>query len=519
MSKKLILIILFSVLSVMVTHISEAAVINVTTTQDNAPGSLRAAITTANNNGEDNTIYLPTGTYMLSGGDREDANAGGDLDINTGRKLTIIGQGKNKSYIDGNGIDRVLHILKGTVYISDLTIRKGKAPNGLGLGWGIAMSGGGICNCGNLTLTRCVIKNNAAGIGGDAGNIGASDGGGHGGGIYNEGELTLDNCTITNNRAGNGGDNYNNERPGTGGSGGGIWDSGILTLNNCTITCNSAGNGGNSGDNLVSGNGGHGGGIYSTNILNIDNCAISYNIAGDGGMCDCPDHGDLGFGGGIYNTGNLTMFGCTVNDNVSISHYYGFGIGGGIYNGAYLTLTNCTISGNIAGILGYTGSNGGGLFNEELIDGGISLLINTSVVNNIAGGILNYGDIRLINSIVANNLVDSGDGPDCYGTFDWVCYSLINDTRDCTLTGFQQANILGQDPLLGPLADNGGPTKTHALLPGSPAIDAGNSSGLYTDQRGYKRPINIPGIPNVSDGADIGAYEYILFSTAIPVNH
>ncbi|MCX6583201.1 MAG: hypothetical protein NT166_23750 [Candidatus Aminicenantes bacterium] len=513
MSKKSILIILCSVLSVMVTQISKAAVIHVTTTHDNVPGSLRAAITTVNNNGEDNTIYLPAGTYMLSGDAMEDANVSGDLDINTDRKLTIIGSGKTKTFIDGNSIDRVLHILNGTVTITDLTIRKGKAPNGLGLGWGRAMSGGGIYNCGNLTLTRCVIKNNAAGIGGDAGNIGASDDGGHGGGIYNIGELTLDNCTIIGNRAGNGGDNNKSERPGDGGYGGGICNYRILTINNCTVTGNSAGNGGSSDDNIMSGDGGHGGGIYSTDVLNMVNCTISYNKAGDGGMCDCATDGDGGPGGGICNDGNLTMSGCTVNANNSGSNLQGSGVGGGIYNSAYLTLTNCTISGNQAGRDRF--QNGGGLFNEERFNGGSSLLINVTAANNIAGGILNYGDIRLINSIVVNNVVDSGDGPDCVGTFDWVCYSMIKDTRDCILTVFQKANILGQDALLGPLADNGGPTKTHALLLGSPAIDAGNSSGLFTDQRGYKRPINIPGIPNVSDGADIGAYEFIApYSTA-----
>jgi hypothetical protein len=173
MSKKSILIILFSVLSVMVTQISKAAVITVATTQDNVPGSLRAAITTANNNGEDNTIYLPAGTYMLSGDAREDANVGGDLDIDTDRKLTIIGKGQNRSYIDGNGIDRVLHILNGTISITDLTIKKGKAPHG-GFFFTEGDDGGGIYNCGNLTLTQCVIKENAAGDGGAFHNYGVN---------------------------------------------------------------------------------------------------------------------------------------------------------------------------------------------------------------------------------------------------------------------------------------------------------------------------------------------------------
>ncbi|HLP62702.1 MAG TPA: hypothetical protein VK186_27940, partial [Candidatus Deferrimicrobium sp.] len=154
MSKKSILIILFSVLSLVVIQISPAADIYVTTTQDNVPGSLRAAITTANTNGEDNTINLPAGTYMLSGAASEDANVGGDLDIKTRYKLTIKGAGAPQTVIDGNGIDRVLHILTGTIAITDLTIRMGKAPNGLRPEWHIVNDGGGIYNVGNLTLTR-----------------------------------------------------------------------------------------------------------------------------------------------------------------------------------------------------------------------------------------------------------------------------------------------------------------------------------------------------------------------------
>jgi hypothetical protein len=195
------------------------------------------------------------------------------------------------------------------------------------------------------------------------------------------------------------------------------------------------------------------------------------------------------------------MYGCTVNDNNSSPFYTR---GGGICNWGYVTLTNCTVSRNRT-------VSGGGIYN-----GGNSQLISVTVVYNNSGGICNEGSISLKNSIAANNKVNSYEyGLDCVGTFDWVCYSLIEDTRDCTLTGFQQANIIGKDPVLGPLKNNGGPTSTHALLFGSPAIDAGNSSDLSKDQRGYKRPLNIPGIANVSDGADIGAYEFVAYHSTI----
>jgi len=72
----------------------QAAVIHVTTTQDHVPGSLRAAINTANANNKDNTIHIPAGTYLLSGAAGEDANAGGDLDIDTSHNISIIGEGE-----------------------------------------------------------------------------------------------------------------------------------------------------------------------------------------------------------------------------------------------------------------------------------------------------------------------------------------------------------------------------------------------------------------------------------------
>ncbi len=128
MNRKLISIVLFSILLAMVVQISKADIITVTTTQDNVAGSLRAAITTANTNNKDNTIILPAGVYTLSGAADEDDNASGDLDIETTHKLNITGAGSSQSIINGNQIDRVLHILNGTVTITDLTIRKGKAP-------------------------------------------------------------------------------------------------------------------------------------------------------------------------------------------------------------------------------------------------------------------------------------------------------------------------------------------------------------------------------------------------------
>lgn len=472
MNRKLISIVLFSVLMAMVVQISKADVISVTTTQDNVAGSLRAAVTTANTNNKDNSIIIPAGIYTLSGTSFDDANVSGDLDIDTTHKLTITGAGSSQTFIDGNRIDRVLHILHGTVFITDLTIRKGKAPKNIDA-WQIYMSGGGIYNRGNLTLKRCVIKENESGDGGN------SEPGGYGGGIYSAGTLVIDHCTITANRAGNGGNTYVEYDGGPGGHGGGIYSVAALSMKDSTISHNRAGNGGN-----------------------------DYSFDGD--------MGDGGDGGGIFNgySANLTMTRCTVNGNISSTGAFPSGRGGGICNRGSISMILCTVSGNQSGT-GYYGSYGGGLFTS-----GRAQLIGVTVADNTAGGstctrevhgggICDEGSITLKNTIVAGNRVTSfGYGMDCYGALNLVNCSLIEDTGDYTILQAQQANILGKDPVLGPLQNNGGSTYTHALLTGSPAIDAGNSYNLSEDQRGYTRPIDIPGIINMSDGADIGAYEY-----------
>ena len=138
--------------------------------------SLRGAITAANAAAGADTITLPAGTYTLSiGGTGDDTNATGDLDITD--DLTINGVGEDTTFIDGGGIDRVLHIVGDqTVVINDVTIRNGKTDDGAD---------------GN--------------DGTNGGNGGDGDHGEDGGGIYNEGDLTLNDSTVSNNTTGIGG--------------------------------------------------------------------------------------------------------------------------------------------------------------------------------------------------------------------------------------------------------------------------------------------------------------------------
>src|SRR5205085_6426797 len=124
----------------------------------------------------------------------------------------------------------------------------------------------------------------------------------------------------------------------------------------------------------------------------------------------------------------------------------------------------------------------------------------------------------LRNTIVAGNPnILGGSGPDLSGAFNSQGYNLIGNNSGGSITpttgdqiGTSSSSI---NPLLGPLASNGGPTQTHALLADSPAIDAGHSSGSATDQRGagFTRPVDLNDAfyPNAAggDSADIGAYE------------
>ncbi len=173
------------------------------------------------------------------------------------------------------------------------------------------------------------------------------------------------------------------------------------------------------------------------------------------------------------------------------------------FQSGLLTVTNSTIANNEA-------SGGGGIFAV----GGSQISFSTIAYNqaigssSVGGGIFishaSDGGPVLGSSILADNM--ASDAPDCYGTgLGSGGYNLIKDSEDCPITGDTTGNIYGQDPLLGPLANNGGATATQALLPGSPAIDAVPAAHctLASDQRGQPRPDEA-----ADNGAcDIGAYE------------
>jgi len=233
------------------------AVITVTTTEDNLSDNgdctLREAIQAANTDaavdacppgrGTD-LILLPAGHYGLSlAGRSEDANATGDLDIRS--NLVISGAGSAATVIDAQGIDRVLHVLTGTVEIRGITVQNGRAADGVDSDCGVyggegcpGESGGGIANRGSTRLVDVIVQNSRSGNGN--GNDSAPNGdGGDGGGIINEGRLELFSTQITGNRSGDG------KSLGVyGGDGGGVFNLGILIGDGVIVSTNQTGRGG-----------------------------------------------------------------------------------------------------------------------------------------------------------------------------------------------------------------------------------------------------------------------------------
>jgi hypothetical protein len=223
---------------------------------------------------------------------------------------------------------------------------------------------------------------------------------------------------------------------------------------------------------------------------------------------------DFESGGGLFNGGTLTLRNSTVRDN------YAGRSGGGLFNGGTLTLRNSTLSGNSS--IG----NGGGLANE-----GTLTLLNSTVSGNTAsqygGGLVNEGTLTLLNSTVSGNSAPNGGGLDNHamltltsslvatnpegGDCRTASGSIISDGYNVDSDGSCQLTTStdrpGVDPLLGPLQDNGGPTFTQALLPGSPALDVipwgsnGCGTTLVSDQRWQARPQAVGG------SCDSGAYE------------
>ena len=424
----------------------------------------------------------------------------GSLLIDGGGRLSIIGPGlfDESLTLRGDGAQRVMQITANTagVALSHLAITGGVAASG---------GGGGILNNAELALDDVLISGNTANGGGGGIAI-----------IGSQSKLTAHHSRLINNTADFIG-------------GGAIHISGTntqLALDDTLISGNTSTNGGgirsNEGttssisDSRIVGNigtaSGNGAGIYNRGTMLITATTISGNIG----------EGNAFYGGGLRNDGDLAITGSTISDNLSQ------GRGGGIrHTVGTLTIVNTTIAGNTA----LSSFGGGGL----RLDDGTIAIVNSTITGNLdaaasagnsAGGIAAdaaVDSLTIHNTIIAGNLATGGQPADIRGAVTTGNNNLIGiGTAELTgLTNGSNGNRIGTAAAalkakLGPLQDNGGPVFTMVPLPGSLAIDTGDSfyatapgaAEFTTDQRG-------PGFSRFMDGntngvvsVDIGAAEY-----------
>jgi hypothetical protein len=413
--------------------------------------------------------------------------------------------------ISGNHAVRVFVVgTNGKLTLNHLTIADGATAGG----------GAGLLNLGGtVNATDCIFVGNKNTVS-SANEFG-------GGAIYNGGIMNLDLCAITNNGAV--GLNLNSSL-GVNGSGGAIFNDGALVVRRSTFAGNWASGGGPGSD-------GNGGAIYNEGTLWLENSTLANNGAGgatgvkglDGGSFDGNPAGwpggpgGQGAGSALFNAGNATAVNTTFAGNTAqggpggnggnggtFSAYGGNGGLGGnggdawgtIYDASgLLQLVNCTLANN----RGYGGNGGMGGQGGLAPPGGPPGSHGGPGSNGTGtGGIKSSGSL-LINTVLSANYSNFN------GSITDGGHNLSSDAS-CVLTGVGSMN--NTDSELGPLADNGGPTLTMALLAGSPAINAGTTTGApATDQRGVPRPQGA--------GVDIGAFEYLsspIFTGATMLN-
>jgi predicted outer membrane repeat protein len=451
---------------------------------DAGPGSLRQAVLDANvKSGADTIVFRPglEGTIRLSSGEMTITD-----------HVTIKGPGAARMAVSGNFSSRIFNVDDGdgqadlNVKIQGLELRHGNSVGGGGAIFSAehlalvnmvftqntaSNNGGAVDGAADVTVTRCTFSGNTTSLWG---------------GALSCGDATIRGSTISSNSAG--------------GLGGGV-SCGTATITGSTISGNSAAD--------------DGGGVFATVSARITASTIAGNSAADDG-------------GGIFG-GDVTITRSTITHNASASS------GGGVLcftaaitsttfahnrsmSGAGLCLPltggtsdvrNCTFSGNRAT------ANGGAIFFAAANLNVRNTTIAFNYAGDKAGGISHFGgSCRLESCLVADN--DAGNAGKNLNSFnagtvfqlDHCLISLhdgapIQDFAGNPISpGNPGNNLFDVDPLLAPLAFNGGKTQTHALKKGSPAINRGNNSaGLATDQRGAGFPRRL------GSAVDIGAFE------------
>ena len=502
---------------------AQAWAADVTSSADTmTPGTLRYEIANAGAGGH---ITIDPGVNpVLSSG----------ASINITQDVTLGGQGMGQTTITGSSTDRVFGINQSagskTVTIRSLTITGGHAKSATSPGAGGASGGAIELAIGSLVIDQVEFAGNVAGNGapgvagtnasgtGVGGTGGFGGNGGQGGAILaaGGGDLTVSNSTFHGNSAGvggsggpggNGAGGFPGGPGGQGGAGGvggaistyyGAQITNTSFANNHAASGGAGGGGGGGGTGAnggAGGQGGSGGAVFQgpiTPTMLIRGSTFSGNVAGAGGGGGGGSSLGGGGAGGVGGSGGgVSVLNSAINNSTFNANSAGPGGPGGA----------SVFGGNVGG----AGGNGGG------IDGIWSVDFSTLAVNNAGlggspsgangtGGGVHSGSSRILNtSIVANNFAAasaSDSGANCGAPAP----SGTNDLSFPVATGCPGAT---GNPLLAPLAANGGLTATMALNPGSPAIDAlpAGSCAVSTDQRGIARP--------QGSACDVGAYELV----------
>jgi hypothetical protein len=541
---------------------SQATTITVHSTADGLTGcTLRNAIKAANLNTPQGTC--PAGqpsptvdTIDFSVPSGSTITLSSALDAITG-DVNITGPGQGQLTVSGADAYQPLKVNSGkTVSISGLRISHGKcdsvACNFAGgaisnhgtltlSGVKVAQStaeaptnglaaGGGVFNAGTMTIQSSTVTGNTASVSG--GTIPYAQGGG----VDNEGTMTIQNSTVTGNTAsvsGGGGIPF--------ADGGGVLNAGTITIQNSTVSGNTASVSG--GTNAFA----DAGGLSNYGTMSL----VLSTVTGNSATVTGGTSQNFPSGGGIFNGthGDLTIDRSTVSSNDVTADAAGGnqsdGLGGGIENHHNLTIIRSTVSGNTVSATGGAVNDGtdGGIFNvNPASPADVTVTLRRSTLSDntatVAGGTsqaggmtINPGTYTIKSSTIAHNSAGSGANLVLGGTPDFR-NTIVSDPEgggtNCTASpvgmtssydlssdgtcGFSgTGDHLNTDPqLAATLAANGGPTKTYALLTGSPAIDKGKASvGETVDQRGKKRPSDFGNIANApgGDGSDIGAFE------------
>jgi len=415
-------------------------------------GTLRYAMTHATDGDTVDMTGLVCSTISMT----EAGTTAGSITM-PGGTITVLGPGRDKLTISGDGTQRIFYhqgpsVKPSSPVLKDLTLSNGFAAyyNVLNFGWGGCVYTDGSVTLDRVTLTNCHADRSGGGI--SARNV------------------TLDHATITLGTAGQ--------------DGGGIVALHV-DLTSSIVSLNTAA--------------GNGGGIWGSDVSLTDS-TVNYNVAGLG-----PSGKQ---GGGMFVSGNLTLTRSTVDNNTV------FGGQGGItaYNASPDALTATIIDSTISSNHATVGV--GGIY----VNSGIVKVYNSTIAFNHAGldsvalaaGMATgnfYGniDMRFHSALITNNFGDTTHHDFSFSHTALYGFSFAGANNFVRYPGYNPSNGVfdhqGGCPRVGSLRDNGGPTRTHALLSGSEAINVGdNVDSLPYDQRGapFSRPVGVP---------DIGAYE------------